>query len=193
MTRQFPNAGPRFKPIIVPSHPEAKVPTPEAERRASHLQLIEYTHPLKAVAIYCLRGKERERPTAQQLNDILSEMTQALGYTESLQQMQRGEREGEVTSLRKEIRDLQQSLSEEIQQQNQLMQQEIERLRVEMTALMTAPVVNISNLKWKEGTEGNDQRISHKQPGTLSSSTHCTHTRYTPARPSAHRSSSGPL
>ena len=76
MTRQFPDPGPRFKSITVPGHPDARVPAPETERRASHLKLIAATHPLKAVAIQCMNSKERERPTAQQLNDTLSEMKQ---------------------------------------------------------------------------------------------------------------------
>ena len=138
MTRQFPDPGPRFKSITVPGHPDARVPAPETERRASHLKLIAATHPLKAIAIHCLKGKERERPTAQQLNDTLSEMKQTSEYTESLQQSQtsvQGERD--VDSLGRQIRDLQQQVSshqEEIQQKEQVIdqkQREIEHLQVE--------------------------------------------------------------
>ena len=144
MTRQFPDPGPRFKSITVPGHPDARVPAPETERRASHLKLIAVTHPLKAVAIHCLKGKERERLRAQQLNDALSEMKQTPEYTESLQQSQtsvRGERE--VGSLKRQIRDLQHQVStheEEIQQKEQVIdqkQREIEHLRVEQDNLST--------------------------------------------------------
>ena len=111
VTRQFPDPGPRFKSITVPGHPDARVPAPETERRASHLKLIAATHPLKAVAIQCMNSKERERPTAQQLNDTLSEMKQVPEYTESLQQSQTSVRgEGEFNSLRRQIRDLQQQV-----------------------------------------------------------------------------------
>ena len=140
MTRQFPDPGPRFKSITVPGHPDARVPAPETERRASHLKLIADAHPLKVVAIHCLKDKERERPRAQQLNDTLSEMKQAPEYTESLQQSQasmRGERE--VDSLRRQIRDLQQQVStyqEEIQQKEQAIDQKLrknEQLQFEMS------------------------------------------------------------
>ena len=138
VTRQFPDPGPRFNFICIPGYPDTRVPAPEIERRASHLKLIAATHPLKAVTIHCLKGKERERPTAQQLNDTLSEMKEAPEYTESLQQSQtsvRGERE--VDSLRRQIRDLQQQVSthqEEIQQKEQVIdqkQRENEQLQVE--------------------------------------------------------------
>ena len=144
MTRQFPDPGPRFKFNMIPGYPDARVPAPETERRASHLKLIAAIHPLKAVTIHCLNGKERERPTAQQLNDTLSEMKQAPEYTESLQQSQTSVRgEGEVYSLRGQIRDLQQQVSthqEEIQQKEQVIdqkQREIEQLRFERANMST--------------------------------------------------------
>ena len=144
MTRQFPDPGPRFKSITVTGHPDARVPAPETERRASHLKLIAATHPLKAVTIHCLKAKERERPTAQQLNDTLSEMKQAPEYTESLQQSQTSvQGEGEVYNLRGQIQDLQQQVSthqEEIQQKEQVIdhkQRENEQLRVERDNLST--------------------------------------------------------
>ena len=144
MTRQFPDPGPRFKFIRIPGHPNARVPVPETERRASHLKLIAATTSLKAIAIHCLKGNERERPTAQQLNDTLTEMKQEPKYTESLQQSQTSVRgEGEVYSLRGQIRDLQQQVSthrEEIQQKEQVIdqkQRENEQLRVERDNLST--------------------------------------------------------
>ena len=123
MTRQFPDPGPRFRQISIPNYPDGSIrmAVPETERRASHLKLIAATHPLKAIAIHCLKGKERERPTAQQLNDTLSEMKQASEYTESLQQSQTsvwGERE--VDSLRRQIRNLQQQVRTHQEENEQL-------------------------------------------------------------------------
>ena len=57
MTRRFPDPGPRFR-IGLPGYPEARVLSPETERHASHLRLIADTHPLKAIAIDCLKGKD---------------------------------------------------------------------------------------------------------------------------------------
>ena len=138
MTRQFPDPGPRFRQISIPNYPDGSIrmAVPETERRASHLKLIAATHLLKAVAIHCLKDKERERPTAQQLNDTLSDMKLAPEYTESLQQSQTSVRGEEVDSLKKQIRDHQQQVSshqEEIQQK----EQENEQLRVECANMST--------------------------------------------------------
>ena len=138
MTRQFPDPGPRFKSISIPGHPEARVPAPETERRASHMKLIADTHPLKAIAIHCLKGKERERPTSQQLNDTLSEMKQTPEYTESLQQSQTSVGgDGEVDSLRRQIRYLQHEVSthQEIRHVVDQKQRENEQLRIEHNGL----------------------------------------------------------
>ena len=137
MTRRFPSPGPRFR-IGLPGYPDARVPVPETERRASHLRLIADTHPLKAIAIDCLKGKERERPTAQQLNSTLCGMKEAPDYRESVQQTQtRVGGEGEREQLRELVRDLQHQVSthqEDIQQKERVVserQREIEQLRRE--------------------------------------------------------------
>ena len=132
MTRHFPNPGPRFQAISVPNYTEGtvRVAVPETQRRSAHLKLIAYTHPLKAIAISCLKGKERERPSTQQLSNTLSELKRAPHYTESLQQAQTGVGGGrEVDSLRGQVRDL--------QQQNHTLEQEIEQQRGKNKQLQT--------------------------------------------------------
>ena len=133
MTRQFPNPGPRFQVISVANYPEGTIrrAVPETQRRSSHLQLVTDTHPLKAIAISCLKDKERVRPSAQQLNSTLSELKQVPEYTESLQQAQTGEgREGEAGSLRSQVRDLQQQ-NHTHQEENERVLRENEHLRGE--------------------------------------------------------------
>ena len=44
-----------------------KVPVPETERRKSHIDLIDPTHPLLPMAIDCLSYNEEDRPSAQEL------------------------------------------------------------------------------------------------------------------------------
>ena len=125
MTRQFPNPGPRFQ--VDPQYPDdnVRVMVPETQRRIAHLQLISSTYPLKAIAVNCLKGKERERPSAQQLSNTLSELKGGPQYAESMQQTQSGEGDGqEVGSLRRQVRDL--------QQRDQEQRQEIEQLRQSM-------------------------------------------------------------
>ena len=136
MTRQFPDPGPRFQVVDVPNDPRfpegtVRVPIPETQRRSAHLQLISSTHPLKAVAVNCLKGKERERPSAQQLSNTLSELKGGPQYAESMQQAQNGEGNGqEVGSLRRQVRDLQ-LRDQEQQRAMQDQRQEIEQLHLQ--------------------------------------------------------------
>ena len=122
MTRQFPDPGPRFQ--VDPRYPDddVRVIVPETQRRSVHLQLISSTHPLKAIAMNCLKGKERERPSAQQLSNTLSELKGAPQYAESIQQSREGNGQ-EVGSLRRQVR--------ELQQRDQEQQQEIQQLRLQ--------------------------------------------------------------
>ena len=148
MTRQFPDAGSRFQVVNDPRYPDGvvRITVPETQRRSAHLKLISGTHPLKAMALNCLKGKERERPSAQQLSNSLSQLKGAPQYAESKQQSQTGEGNGqEVGSLRRQVRDLQQRDQEqrqEIEQQREAMndyqqrdliqQHEINRARQEI-------------------------------------------------------------
>ena len=138
MTRQFPDPGPRFQVLDIPDDPRipegtVRVPIPETQRRSAHLQLISSTHPLKPVAVNCLKGKERERPSAQQLSNTLSELKGGPQYTESMQQAQSGEGNGqEVGSLRRQVRDLQQRDQEQRQENEQLRQEKQEQQRQSM-------------------------------------------------------------
>ena len=138
MTRQFPNPGPRFQVVSVPNFPEGTVrrAVPETERRSSHLQIITDTHPLKAIAITCLKSKEQERPSAQRLNKTLSGLKQAPAYTQSLQQAQTDmEGEEQKESLRSEIQDLQHM---EMQQKDEVIaqkQRENEQLQTQVQQL----------------------------------------------------------
>ena len=140
ITRQFPNPGPRFQ--VDPRYPDdnVRVMIPETQRRSAHFQLISSTHPLKAIAVNCLKGKERERPSAQQLSNTLSELKGGPQYAESTQQAQSGEENvQEVGSLRRQVRDL--------QQQDQEQRQEIEQLRQEKQKQQRQSMAQVNQLE----------------------------------------------
>ena len=91
-TRQFPKPTDRFENIQVP-HPrnpghtiEAKIAIPELERRQTHLSLIEPTHPLLPIARCCLKDRDVERPSSQQLCQTLDALKRTPRYQESSQQ-----------------------------------------------------------------------------------------------------------
>ncbi|XP_064405355.1 probable serine/threonine-protein kinase kinX [Halichondria panicea] len=91
-TRQFPKPTDRFESIQVP-HPrnssrtiEAKIAIPEQERRQAHISLIEPTHSLLPIARHCLKDRDVERPSSQQLCQTLDALKRTPRYQESSQQ-----------------------------------------------------------------------------------------------------------
>ena len=87
LTRQFPNPTDRFRIVEVAEfEEEVRMVVLETERREAHLKLIPDTHSLKPLALQCLRKKERQRPSAVQLSERLSELKQSSQYRESMHQ-----------------------------------------------------------------------------------------------------------
>ena len=88
MTRQFPDPGVRFRTIDItdPRIPSGTVdvPVPEVERRQSHIDLVDPAHPLLPIALNCLKDRERERPSAQELCHHLAALKEAPQYGESV-------------------------------------------------------------------------------------------------------------
>ena len=89
ITRKWPNPGPRTRTIQIS---DPRVPSghllmvvPELERRKEHLDLISPTHPLLEVALDCLKDKEGQRPTAEQLCSRLIALKESAAYRDSLQ------------------------------------------------------------------------------------------------------------
>ena len=135
LTRQFPDPTQRFKTIEIsdPRFPTgtAKVPVPETERRQSHIHLINQAHPLLPVALDCLKDRDRERSSAQELCYRLAALKESLRYGESVQQVQ-STTDGEsvqIRELRAEAGERQREM-EQLQQQHrqqiEILQQEIQ-------------------------------------------------------------------
>ena len=104
LTRQFPNPTDRFRFVSVSEFEEqVRVLVPDAERRQAHLRLIADSHALKPLALQCLKKKENERPSAQQLSERLSELKQSSRYTESREQ---AEHSSEIEQLQLQLRSL---------------------------------------------------------------------------------------
>ena len=112
ITRQFPDPGPRVKKIKDPRDPKRRLHEVvlETERRKSHIDLIDPTHPLLPIAIDCLSYNEEDRPSAQDLCHHLAALKEAPQYGDSVQQPQEVSRPAENTPADRErhIRELQQ-------------------------------------------------------------------------------------
>ena len=121
MTRQFPDPGDRVTIIEDSRFPTGtiEVPVPETQRRQSHIDLIDPSHPLLPVALDCLKDRNRERPSCHELCGHISTLKASSKYTESMQPSQvntkptqsanRESREREIQQSQ-QIRDLQQQL-----------------------------------------------------------------------------------
>ena len=89
VTRKFPDPSNRFQvmQVVDPRFPrhtvQAQVPVPEEERRHAHISLIDPTHPLLPIALHCLKDKEVERPSSQQLCQTLGALKETAMYDES--------------------------------------------------------------------------------------------------------------
>ena len=99
LTRQFPNPSPHCKIMEIddPRFPtgQVKVPIPEVERRRSHTDQVDPAHSLLPVALDCLKDRERERPSAQELCNCVAALKDTPQYGESVQQGQRATTDGE--------------------------------------------------------------------------------------------------
>ena len=90
VTRTWPNPGPRMHTIQIndPRIPSGQVhvTVSELERRREHLDLVPPTHPFRQLALNCIKDKEEERPTAEQLCSDLVALKESAAYRDSLQQ-----------------------------------------------------------------------------------------------------------
>ena len=104
LTRQFPNPSPHCKIMEIddPRFPtgQVRVPIPEVERRRSHIDLVDPTHLLLPVALDCLKDRDRERPSAQEICNRLAALQDTPQYGENVQQGQRDTTDGECVQIR---------------------------------------------------------------------------------------------
>ena len=128
ITRKFPDPGPRMKTVQVEDSrfedSEVHVKVSEVERRKAHIDLIDPAHPLLRIALDCLKDKEGQRPTAEQLCSRLAALKESPRYRDSLQPAQQAAEnlgvaaEAQAESQREllqQIQELRQQLEEALQ------------------------------------------------------------------------------
>jgi serine/threonine protein kinase len=78
ITRNFPNPGDATKYMDVqdPRFPSGRavMQIPEAERRKEDIDLIEPSHLLLPIALHCLKDRDTERPSADELCERLASL-----------------------------------------------------------------------------------------------------------------------
>ena len=133
ITRKFPDPGPRMKTVQVGEDSrfeksELHEKVSEVVRRKAHIDLIDPAHPLLKIALNCLKDKEGQRPTAEQLCSRLAALKESPRYRDSLQSAQQAtENLGVATEAQAEPQ-------RELLQQNQELQQQLEEGREALQA-----------------------------------------------------------
>ena len=88
ITRNFPNPGDASRFVDDTRYPTGRVLVqyPETERRKKDIDLIEPSHPLRPIALHCLKERDTERPSADELCGRLATLKREPKYTHSVEQ-----------------------------------------------------------------------------------------------------------
>ena len=172
ITRKWPNPGPRTRTVQVSNDPrfpsgQVLVVIPELERRKEHLDLISPTHPLLKVALDCLKDKEGQRPTAEQLCFHLITLKERAAYRDSLQQTPE-EMTGQTPPAREQ--ELEQQLRESESRVEDLIR-EVQQLTLQNEEQATSKGREIQQLQQQIGAQSRqkDQEIQQLQQQLRSS------------------------
>ena len=105
VTRQFPNPGDAHKHVEVPGYSDGQllVQLPEIERRKEDIDAVNPNHPLLPLALHCLKDKDAERPSADELCGRLAILKGEQMYTRSVEQSR--EQSVSVQTLQQQIRE----------------------------------------------------------------------------------------
>ena len=138
LTRQFPNPVDRMQRVEV-NHPDYLTRTmmeciPEIERRQNHISLVDPNHTLLPISLDCLKDKDVDRPSAQQLCDRVAALKEQCQYTDSARAVERKER------------DLQEQHSKLILNLQQLNRETVQSLREQYTGEILTKNHEIQNL-----------------------------------------------
>ena len=87
ITRKFPEPSDAMHRVHDARSPTGwiAIPAPQVERRQNHLRLIPREHPMLPIALNCLKDKDGERPSAQEICQSLSDLKRAPQYSQSHQ------------------------------------------------------------------------------------------------------------
>ena len=133
ITRKFPDPGPRMKTVQVGEDSrfeksELHEKVSEVVRRKAHIDLIDPAHPLLKIALNCLKDKEGQRPTAEQLCSRLAALKESPHYRDSFQPAQQAAENLGVAA------EAQAEPQRELLQQNQELRQQLEEGREALQA-----------------------------------------------------------
>ena len=105
-TRQFPNPTRATITIDDARSPTGtlQLPVPERERRKKDIDLVDPNHPLLPLALHCLKDRDTERPSADEICGRLATLKGEQMYTRSVEQS-RSRESVSVQTLQQQIRE----------------------------------------------------------------------------------------
>ena len=146
MTGKFPDPSDSERIVAVPKYRNRtlKEVVPEIERRKDHVELIDLNHPLLTVALTCLKDREKERPTSQELCRHLSSLKEASQYTES-------EYESSMARRKRQIKEQ--------------CDQQIQELQLQLTAQRSADakIFHQERKQLQDKLEAQQQQVSYQK------------------------------
>ncbi|MCG8622751.1 MAG: protein kinase, partial [Proteobacteria bacterium] len=131
LTRLFPKPGNRHQEVEI-NHPglprgTVEVRLAEVDRRQNHISQVDSNHPLLSIALNCLKDKDTERPSAQQLCERVANLKGRPEYGDSVAATQQ-----ESQQLRQLLQQIQQLHRDQTQQIVQEKEGEVAQLRQQL-------------------------------------------------------------
>ena len=83
ITRLFPNPGDQRKEIMTENEGLVEKLISECERRQDHISKVRSSHPILPIALGCLKDKDMERPSAQEICTSIATLKQTAEYVDS--------------------------------------------------------------------------------------------------------------
>ena len=102
LTRKFPAPGPPRRTISDPKYGPIPIEVPilEPERRKSHIDLVDPSHPILKVALKCFSYEEKDRPSSGELCSQVGEMKESSQYAERVRPEAEGRAKVELQGQR---------------------------------------------------------------------------------------------
>ena len=150
ITRLFPQPGDRREEIEIDNIGMLEKRVSECERRQNHISKIDPSHPLLATALDCLKDKDVERPSAEELCRRLASLKHNHEYSKSVRvaEEQRRETSQIEESLRQQYGRQIASLQETIQSQVMHLEEK-DGMIVQKDETIAAGLLEIQRLRWK--------------------------------------------
>ena len=137
MTRQFPSPGNLFKQVWNENHSRRlDVRVSEIDRRQNHISIVAQNHPLKLIALDCLKDEDDERPSARQACKRVAALKESADYSESVkaneERISGDEKDRELSVLREQhaqqIEDLQRTIQSQLEEKEKLIKERDETI-----------------------------------------------------------------